>query len=97
MYIKAAENGHIGAMNNLGYLYLNEGNYKEAEKYCTKAIENGHSSGMYNLGAIFEVQGKYEEAKEWYEKAEKQGMKQAKERLKLFAKAEKEANKEKNS
>ena len=78
---KAAEQGHVGSMYNLGNLYeLSNGvphDYGEAVNWFRKAAEHGHGDSMYNLGVLYGlgngVPRDYCEAANWYRKAAEQG------------------------
>jgi len=62
------ENGNVGAIFRLGYLYQNElKDYKKAEKYYLMAVEKEHASAMYNLGLLYDEGFKdYKKAEEYY-------------------------------
>ena len=76
-YRKAAEQGHAGAQNNLGYCYKNgygvTKDYAEAVKWYRKAAEQGNDLAQYNLGVCYEygqgVTKDITEAVKWYRKA----------------------------
>ena len=57
-YLKAAEQGHLSAQHNLGYLYDNgvgvTQNYELALKWYKKAAEQGHASSQANLGLMYD-------------------------------------------
>ena len=80
-YIKAAEQGHSGAQNNLGYCYENglgvKQSYTKAAKWYRKAAEQGDSCAQMNLGICYKVGrgvlGSYTNAVEWFHKAAEQG------------------------
>jgi TPR repeat protein len=48
----AIERGNKDAMNNLGVVFYNEGNSKEAKRYYMMAIERGQSDAMKNIKLI---------------------------------------------
>jgi len=50
----------------LGYVYENQGKFKEAEKYYLLAIEKGDVTAMYNLGVLYTNQEKFKEAEKYY-------------------------------
>ena len=56
-YLKAAEQGHRPAQNNLGFMYANgEGvpqDNTEAVRWYLKAAEQGDPIAQYNLGGLF--------------------------------------------
>ena len=56
MYLKAIQNGHIGALNNLGNLYFAQKKYDKAEDMYLKATENGIDDAMSNLGNVYREQ-----------------------------------------
>ena len=80
-YLKAAEKGHLGSQNQVGYMYsMGEGitkNDYEAVKWYRKAAESGNKIAQCNLGHKYEMgQGitkDYTEAVKWYRKAAEQG------------------------
>jgi TPR repeat protein len=41
------------AMNNLGFIFLQEKNYQKAEEILNKAANLGNSQAMYNLGSMY--------------------------------------------
>ena len=65
-YLLAIEKGQVGALFNLGNLYVNKGNYSEAEKYYLLAIEKGHIGAMYNMGLLYANQNNIEGAEKYY-------------------------------
>lgn len=81
LYLKAAQLGHVEAMNSLGVCYENgqgaDQNYIEAAKWYRQAAERGYSPAQHNLGICYEIgQGvalDYSEAVKWYRKAAMQG------------------------
>jgi TPR repeat protein len=68
-----AEQGHLGAMTNLGLLLHRQGNSAEAEHWWRKAAEQGDRDAMYILGLLLEEQGNTTEAEHWWRKAAEQG------------------------
>ena len=56
-YSKAAEKGHVGAQNNLGWMYERgrglTHDYAEAVKWYRKAAEQGYAKAQYNLGRMY--------------------------------------------
>lgn len=80
-YRKAAEQGHDGAQNNLGYLYHNgEGvtqDFAEAMKWYRKAAEHGNADAQNSLGIRYYngdgVKQDFAEAVKWWRKAAEQG------------------------
>ena len=80
-FTKAADAGHSGAQNYLGWMFQNgfgvKQNYIEAMKWYRKAAEQGHVDAQYNLGYMYEkgyVGAKdYVKAFMWYQKAADQG------------------------
>lgn len=83
--LTAAENGHAGAQNELGYMYdVGRGVSKslvEAAKWYRKAAEIGNAQAQYNIGSMYDrgegVPQSYAEAEKWYQLAANQGHKKA--------------------
>ncbi len=77
---KAADNNHLEAMCDLGWIYLNlfydkkdtAFNQKSFD-YFHKAAILGHSPSQYQLGEFYNRNGNYEEAFNWYQKSANQG------------------------
>ncbi len=88
-YKKAAENGNIWSMNQLGLKYeRGEGtnkNLEEAVRWYKAAAEKGNKAAQYNLGDMYEygkgTEKDLEEAVEWYRKAVEQGDEKAQKAL----------------
>src|SRR5690606_29127316 len=86
---KAAENGHVNAMYDLGSLYDSgqgvQQNYTEAVKWTKMSADKGHVGAMYNLGAFYEsgegIPQNYTEAFKWYQQAAGKGHEKAKQAL----------------
>jgi|GEM_PF-3845631 len=58
-------------LNNLGVIYLMEGNYKEAQKYLQKSLEEKNSpEAHYNLGVVYAKESAYQKALAEFEQAE---------------------------
>jgi len=84
-YQKAAQDGNISAMFELGNLYYNgEGidrNHQTAMQWFTKAVQQGHVVAMYNLADLYEngigVKHDYQKAMQWYTSAAEGGYKYA--------------------
>ena len=80
-YFKAAQQGHILAQVNLGFMYENglgvAQDYMQAVEWYRKASEQGDSFGQNNLGTMYRwglgVAQDYMQAIEWYHKASEQG------------------------
>ena len=80
-YGKAAELGHSGGQNALGYCYEYglglKKDYAKAVEWYRKAAEQGDAKAQFNLGLCYDFgQGVTEdavEAVEWYRKAAEQG------------------------
>ena len=72
-YKMAANKGDVEAVNNLGYLYYRQKNYKEAEKYFKQAADMGHANAMFGLGTLYFETGNNEEGKRYYERAAENG------------------------
>jgi TPR repeat protein len=57
-YRKAADQGHAGAQNNLGYMYCQgQGvpqDYAEAARWFRKAADQGDAEAQYNLGIMYD-------------------------------------------
>ena len=78
---KAAEQGHVDAQYNLGFLYdIGEGvpeDDSEAERWYRKSAEQGYVLAQYNLGIKYAngygVPEDDAEAVRWYRKAAEQG------------------------
>jgi len=76
-YIKAAESGHAGAQNRVGWMYeKGEGvaaDNAEAAKWYRKAAEQGYVNAMNDLGYMYRqgwgVKQSHEEAMLWFELA----------------------------
>ena len=65
-YLLAIEKGQVGALFNLGNLYVDKGKFADAEKQYLLAIEKGHIGAMYNLGLLCANQGRFEDAENYY-------------------------------
>jgi len=76
-YRKAAEMGHAGAQNRLGWMYEKgegvDADYNEAVKWYRAAAEQGHVNAMNDLGYMFRqgwgVTQNYADALHWFRKA----------------------------
>ncbi|HEX9790037.1 MAG TPA: cell division protein FtsZ [Kiloniellales bacterium] len=76
-YRKAAEMGHAGAQNRLGWMYEKgegvDADYNEAVKWYRAAAEQGHVNAMNDLGYMFRqgwgVSQNYTDAMHWFRKA----------------------------
>ena len=88
-YLKAANQGHTQAQNNIGALYAQghgvDKDLAKAIEWYTKAANQGNMYAQNNLGAIYqygnEVAIDMDKAIEWYTKAANQGMADAQWRL----------------
>ena len=77
---RSAEQGHKGAQNMLGLMYLYgrgvSKDYNEAEKWFKEAIRNGDDLAKCFLGFLYIIQGNYKQAKdlleEGYERIKKE-------------------------
>lgn len=86
---KAAEQGEVHALSNLGYLYKNgngvKQDYAEAVKWYRMAAEQGDSDAQWSLGCCYEngngVAKSRTEAEKWYRLAADNGHKNAKQIL----------------
>ena len=82
-YLQAIKENDEGSMNNLGGIYKEQGKYTEAEDLYLKAITNGDKNALYNLGDLYDnYLNNKEKAIYWYKQAEKNGIKEAKIKLK---------------
>ncbi|HEY1407244.1 MAG TPA: tetratricopeptide repeat protein, partial [Spirochaetota bacterium] len=72
----AIQPGNFAALNTLGYLYVNEQNYKGALDAFERATSIDTNSGVlfYNLGLAYERQGDLLKALEYYEKAKEKNI-----------------------
>lgn len=73
-YFKAAAQGYVQAINNLGYLYLyGDLNYPKAVYWYGRSARQGNSQGMLNLGWMYNnglgIAENLTKATYWYEKA----------------------------
>ena len=73
----ASENGHAGAMFNLGVIYDETNKKGKAIEWYKKSGELGNVKAQYNLGNLFININKYGEAEEWLKKAANQNDKNA--------------------
>jgi hypothetical protein len=93
-FSQAANAGHAGAQNYLGFMYQNgygvEQNYAEAVSWYRKAANAGNANAQNNLGFMYEqgygVTKNYAEAVSWYRKAAAQGEPYAKNALERLQK-----------
>ena len=95
-YLRAAQQGHAGAQNSLGWLYqrglgVSQDNAAAVEWY-RRAAEQGHAGAQNNLGWMYQagkgVSQDVEEAVRWYRKAADQGNEKAKAALKRLGRTE---------
>jgi TPR repeat protein len=74
---KAADNGEIEALAELGKISYKKDRFKEARKWFEKAAENKHPEALRYLGILhFLGQGmdiNYKQASEWFEQAVRAG------------------------
>ncbi len=76
-YRKAADLGHAGAQNRMGWMFEKgegvETDYTEAVKWYRRAAEQGHVNAMNDLGYMYRqgwgVPQSYSEALHWFRKA----------------------------
>ena len=85
-YSKAAEQGDLSALSNLGLMYEKgygvKKDYAEALERYFAAAKQGYVSGQVRLAALYEVRyGEYLKAVEWYRKAVEQDNAEAQYRL----------------
>lgn len=99
-FSKAAQKGHAGAQNYLGFCYYNGNgvtqNYAEAVKWFTRAAQQGNDKAQYNLGLCYYygkgVLQNTQEAIKWYRMAEKQGNESARPALATIFNAKQNSN-----
>src|SRR6266498_759473 len=80
-YQKAAEQGHVGSQNYLGYLHEEgvgtEKNLEKAFYWYQKAAENEYGFAQNNLGCLYEkgegTKKNLEKAFYWYNRAAENG------------------------
>ena len=85
----AAEQGHINAMNDLGYMYRQgwgvTQNYSDALQWFRKAAEKYDSYAEYNLGQMYEhgwgTEKNQDEAVRWFRRSAARGHEWAAKRL----------------
>lgn len=81
LYQKAAEQGHVKAIDNLAWCYNDGKGVKEdkaeAVKWWRKAAEQGYANSQCSLGYSYNygrgIEKDYKEAVKWYQKAAEQG------------------------
>jgi TPR repeat protein len=91
-YQKAANLGHVDAMNELGALYASgEGVPQDgtrAVEWLSKAAANGHAAAQRNLGMLYEsgkvVPRDLDQAAHWYEQAARNADPEAIQRLSIL-------------
>lgn len=56
--------GHVGALNNMGVLYIRDQNYPAARKAFSEAIrlEPGYVDAYYNLSCVYALEGRLSES-----------------------------------
>ena len=89
---KAADQGDIGAQNNLGALYKDgkgcNKNHAKAFEHFQKAADQGYAGAQYNIGVMYNngefIDQDYNKACEWYQKAADQGDSEAENILKTL-------------
>lgn len=77
LFTKAADAGHGGAMNYIGWMHQNgygvPASDAKALEWYRKSVAKGHDVGMWNLGWMYEhgrgVKQDYKQAMGWYRKA----------------------------
>ena len=69
LYRKAADDGNIQAMHNLGDLLNERGDAATAGQWWRRAAESGDSRSMDHLGNFFNKRGEFAEAEHWWRKA----------------------------
>ena len=91
-YSRAAQRGHAGAQNMVGFMLQNgrgtEKDLKAGFVWYEKAAMQGESTAQYNLGWCYEsgsgVEKSYAKAVEWYSKSAAQGDTDAQHKLGVF-------------
>ncbi|MGE0714147.1 MAG: tetratricopeptide repeat protein [Alphaproteobacteria bacterium] len=78
---RAAEQGLLKALHNLGVLALREGHADLAERVFQTASDRGWTNSTVALGSLREEAGAREEARDLYESAAKQGNADGQDRL----------------
>lgn len=77
LFVKAAEAGDVGAIQNVGYFYdLGIGvrrNRTKALHWYTRAYRHGDASSAKNIGTVWRDLGKPERALSWFQRAVKMG------------------------
>jgi Flp pilus assembly protein TadD len=68
-YRRAADDGSVGAMHNLGFVLGEKGDLDGAEEWFHQAATEGHVSSMSNLGSVLKQRGDLDGAEAWYRKA----------------------------
>lgn len=68
-YRRAAADGHLDAMTNLGNLLKAKGDTADAEEWYRQAANSGHPNGMHCLAVHLREQGNVDEATAWYRRA----------------------------
>ncbi|MFD8499208.1 tetratricopeptide repeat protein [Amycolatopsis sp. NPDC059657] len=68
-YRKAAEAGHVCAMQSLGYVLLHRGAVEEAETWTRRAVSKGNPAAMNLLGKILAERDDHEAAAVWFKRA----------------------------
>ena len=74
---RAALQGHAAAQNNLGALYFERGNFRQALHWYQRAALKGHADAQFNLALLYElgrgVPPNPEKAIYWYKLAAAHG------------------------
>jgi len=66
---KAADDGNVTAMSNLGALLDEQGKKDQAEQWYRRAADAGNAGAMFNFGLSLFKHGKRDQAEQWYRKA----------------------------
>ena len=82
MFRKGAEAGEEKSANEIGDIYFDKKDYKQAEKYFLIAANKGNKVAIHNLGVTYMLLNKYEDAKIWFEKLSDMGDSEGKRLLK---------------
>jgi len=76
-YRRAAMKGHAAAQNNLGALYFEQSNFRQASYWYQLAAQKGNANAQFNLALMHElgrgIPKNPEKAQFWYKLAAAQG------------------------
>ncbi|WP_129841315.1 CHAT domain-containing protein [Streptomyces sp. RFCAC02] len=65
-YSRAADAGHVAAMNNLGLVLKETGAHAAAERWLLRAARTGDLDAAHNLARLLQRTGRADEALDWY-------------------------------